>query len=871
MSPAVRDVPSVAGYLRPEEEIVPFRTRPELERLLTWCTSGRQAAARLVTGDGGSGKTRLALRLGADLVKSGWGQLWVTRESERGAAIKRHKIDRPCLLVVDYAETRSDLAALLDDVAADEDGPKVRVILLARSVGEWWPQMQADAKEQTTVMLEADLPLSLGPVPAAGGPQEVFNHALTAFSGKLGVARPDASLTLPDPDPVILVIHAAALLAVVDHDNGARPLQATSDSAVMAALVRHETRYWNSKGLGVGPKVLSLAVAVGCLIGAENQTAATELLSRIPELDSGERRGQVAQWLHHLYPMPPHDDAQKKEWLGPLRPDRLAEQLVADQLVERSELISPLFAGLGEARATRALTVLARAVQNDDRVAGLLRDALASDLDHLAVPALSVAVETNPVTGELLSQAISGGPVSRETLTRVAEAAPYPSFALAAPAAKVLQRLAEDSADDSERAKWLMALSGRLDELGQREQALKAIEEAIGIYRPLADDLRRKLASSLNSRSRGLGDLGQREQALAVIKEAVDICRPLAAEHPDALLPELADVLHTQSHRLAELGQREEALTVIEEAVRIYRPLAAARPSDLAISLSSQSMWLAELGRREEALTVIEEAVGICRPLAAEHPDAFGPKLADVLHTQSYRLAELGQNDQALAVIKEAVRIYRPLAAARPGVFGHGLAISLSSQSMWLAKLGRRREALTVIEEAVGICRTLAAARPGAFGPKLADVLHTQSHRLAELGQNDQALAVIEEAVRIYRTLAAEHPGAFGHCLAISLNSQSMWLAELGRCEEALTVIEEAVGICRPLAAEHPDAFGPKLADVLHTQSHRLAELGQNDQALTVIKEAVRIYRPLAAEHPGAFGPKLADVLHTQSYLGLHR
>ncbi len=92
-------------------------------------------------------------------------------------------------------------------------------------------------------------------------------------------------------------------------------------------------------------------------------------------------------------------------------------------------------------------------------------------------------------------------------------------------------------------------------------------------------------------------------------------------------------------------------------------------------------MWLAELGRRERGASVIEEAVGICRLLAAEHPDAFGPKLADVLHTQSHRLAELGQNDQALTVIKEAVRIYRPLAAEHPGAFGPKLADVLHTQS----------------------------------------------------------------------------------------------------------------------------------------------------------------------------------------------
>ena len=107
--------------------------------------------------------------------------------------------------------------------------------------------------------------------------------------------------------------------------------------------------------------------------------------------------------------------------------------------------------------------------------------------------------------GELLSQVLPSQPVSRETLTRVAAASPYPSLALAAPAAVVLQRLADDSADDSERAGWLVDLSNRLGDLGRREEALAAIEEAVTIYRQLAqarpDAFLPDLAAALNNQS----------------------------------------------------------------------------------------------------------------------------------------------------------------------------------------------------------------------------------------------------------------------------------------------------------------------------------------------------------------------------------
>jgi hypothetical protein len=45
---------------------------------------------------------------------------------------------------------------------------------------------------------------------------EVFHEALAAFANKLGVECPEVEVTPADLDAVILAIHAAALLAVLD-------------------------------------------------------------------------------------------------------------------------------------------------------------------------------------------------------------------------------------------------------------------------------------------------------------------------------------------------------------------------------------------------------------------------------------------------------------------------------------------------------------------------------------------------------------------------------------------------------------------------------------------------------------------------------
>jgi tetratricopeptide (TPR) repeat protein len=120
------------------------------------------------------------------------------------------------------------------------------------------------------------------------------------------------------------------------------------------------------------------------------------------------------------------------------------------------------------------------------------------------------------------------------------------------------------------------------------------------------------LARSLNNQSACLSELGRREDALAAIEEAVTAYRQLADTRPDAFLPDLAGSLSNQSRCLSELGRREDALAAIEEAVTIRRRLADARPAvfgtRLASSLRGMAVILAALGKTTEADAATAEA-----------------------------------------------------------------------------------------------------------------------------------------------------------------------------------------------------------------------------------------------------------------------
>jgi tetratricopeptide (TPR) repeat protein len=122
---------------------------------------------------------------------------------------------------------------------------------------------------------------------------------------------------------------------------------------------------------------------------------------------------------------------------------------------------------------------------------------------------------------------------------------------------------------------------------------------------------------SLNNLGNRLSELGRREEALQAAEEAVEIRRGLAETRPDALLPDLAGSLNNLGNRLSELGRREEALQAAEEAVVALLPFFQAFPTTYA-------MWMTTMARNyvrfaDEAGREPDES--LLEPIAAAFED----------------------------------------------------------------------------------------------------------------------------------------------------------------------------------------------------------------------------------------------------------
>jgi tetratricopeptide (TPR) repeat protein len=850
---------SFAGLLRADRQVVPFvGRRRELADLLAWCHDPNSSPMRLVVGPGGVGKTRLAGELMARLGESGWWCKQVGIGLEAGAVdTARQSTRHSVLLVVDYAETRSGLPDLLRAIADVRGRSAVRVLLLARGVGEWWDRLAAEEPALRS-LVDAAGPVTVGAELAERlTNSQVIDEAVPAFADWLAVAMPRAvAVDAPSGDVPVLVLHAASLVVVLSERDRARGGQVPAgrlavDSGVLGQLLGHEERLWQHSRKAHSLAGLSAAsgreaVALACLLTPADLAEAAVLLRRIPELaDSSEAvRRDAARWLRQLYP-----PQSPGTWWGSLAPDLVAEHLVSLVLEESPDLAEAYLAGLGQGSAIGALTVLARASQNHPAAAKALDRALRADLDNLGVAAVEVALQTVGVVPEVLAGVVQDISVPISILTRIERAIPYPTVVLAAADLALTRRIVAElpvSADRNERAAWLNTLSLGWTQVGHAAEALPPAEEAVALYRRLAQADERNtasLAGALSTLGEARAALDRPADALVATEEAVALYRWLA-QAEDRYVSDLASALSDLGVRLSTLGHSADALAATEEAVATYRQLAQADEryaGDLARTLSNLGARLFELGRLTEALAATEQAVLVRRRLAEENPDRYLGAVSNSLSNLGLMLSGLGREHEALAAAHEAVEIRRRLAKNNPDRYLDDLAAALNNLGQIRGDFHHPDESILAHREALGIYRRLADRAPGLHLHGLAVSLANFGESLADTGHLDEAVDHARQAVTIYRQLVQSNPDAYLGELAMPLHNLGEWLLGQERAAEALSPAEESEQIRRVLAGTNPDRYLADLGGSLQTLSAIFLELGHPEKALAARNEAQAI------------------------------
>ncbi|HMA46758.1 MAG TPA: hypothetical protein VKP11_06110 [Frankiaceae bacterium] len=342
-------------------------------------------------------------------------------------------------------------------------------------------------------------------------------------------ARVDPVGELPNlTDPAFgnpMLVHMTMLLAALD-----RPaLPDTTVSDVRIRILRgvlnlERTRWINSLRIDELPSFAAdtdrrptraaavRAVVVATLTAPRSERACDRLLRTVPELADadGLTVGRLCRWLRSLYPA---DEAG----VAPLRPDLLAEQLLADT----DDLPSLADAALAAVLADAA-GVEAGSVDDQQTITQIL-----SELTRA-----SHREQVHAAVDHLLSRRLPALVGRTIAVRHDRPLPPLPAAVAAALVAAPQPECAADVVDTLPRSSHALA-----------DLASVLAGQAVGFYRWLAaaapDAYLPNLAGSLNNLANRLAKVGRHADALAPATEAVGLYHQLATELPERFRPYL--------------------------------------------------------------------------------------------------------------------------------------------------------------------------------------------------------------------------------------------------------------------------------------------------------------------------------------------
>jgi tetratricopeptide (TPR) repeat protein len=546
-------------------DVVPLVGRDgALADLRRWLDHPAPVSVRVLVGAGGRGKTRLALELARE-VSQGWLAGFATADELdrfRGQhGVEQWRWDKPVLVIVDYAASRSDqirawLRELVD--ASLEDRPKLRLLLLERQADRaigWlatvFGQGDNDDSRAKIALLDPQEPVELPALDELEFRRQVFDALLKRANGSLEAPAPGAD---PEFDRLLahrkwagdpLYLMMAGLAAAKAGVRGALTLS-RADLALSAARNELErigrigaARGVDEKHAFPGAFVRHMA-AMATLTQGLALAEARELATR--EMDALRSTAPLDATIAALTDALPATEAAGG--VAPILPDVVGEGAIL------------AWFGPNGGLAVSGVDPFAR-------IAAAARVSLAKASATLVRTAQDFAAAGYAEPVQWL-EALAGAPeADLGALTEIANALPGQTLALRETAAALYGRIAHALRDAA------------------------AAEQTAG----LGDQLQSVYAIALNNLGEFLSDLGRREDALAAAQEATDIRRRLAAARPDAFLPDLASSLNNLGLHLSELGRREDALAAAQEAVAALAPFFLKLPA-------AYGQWMAVMARQ---------------------------------------------------------------------------------------------------------------------------------------------------------------------------------------------------------------------------------------------------------------------------------
>lgn len=690
-----------SALLQAQYRVVPFVGRERLlEGLVTWCREPARdgLSVRLLIGPGGSGKTRLLLETclqvrQIELSHNGRPTTWAAGFLQRldnldveWVVQRLRTYDRPRLVIIDYAENRTELVLRLLTAATQRGvvGP-LRIVLLARSLGDWWTELLSEDRDVAT-LLERQPVTSLGlAFPTRAERSRWIGAGLTAFAGALGRQVPPRPVLPEDSDELGLPLYLwmTALLAVEGYE-----LAGGED--LLDRVLAHEVRFWSrflqerGHAMRVGPVRRSVGpVLAGATLagGLADRHTVERMIARTrspaeasdPALDDC-----IIALLRTFYGGPREDDGV--EWVQGLQPDLLGEHLVDTMLRSGGGGVGGLIdlVSSGEFGGPRTpLTVLARLARRAPQATRWLDQAIARRPRALIGDTIQVGREVGGPIGDALARWFESAP-DADLAASWALQVDHPSSSLGQLGEVLCRQALEAEQDVTERVRHLTRLGLWLRSHGEPAACLAVIQDHAGAVISMAARSPRMLFELQDVECAALAEAGDPDRAISRRLRLLHHRRAAYATDPANQLEGLAFSVVELARVVGSVGDWPLAIRLSDEGVEHFRLLAELEPDTFAPGLATALYWAADhLGRSGDlagACSALREGAAVAASVAGDRPDVARPNLGRILDLLALSLAARGLSDEAADVRAHAVEVWWHVARDRPGAYGPELA-----------------------------------------------------------------------------------------------------------------------------------------------------------------------------------------------------
>jgi tetratricopeptide (TPR) repeat protein len=262
------------------------------------------------------------------------------------------------------------------------------------------------------------------------------------------------------------------------------------------------------------------------------------------------------------------------------------------------------------------------------------------------------------------------------------------------------------------------------------------------------------------------------EEAQTEFDQAVSIYRELAQNNPETYMDDVASTLLGLGTLYWKQGRMEEAKSPDEEALQIYRELVEKNPERysprFAGTLNNVGVLNRDQHRFKQARSQLAEALLIFGELAQKNPEIYSRDLARALnnlgildYTQGILDSRPSSLEDARGEFEEALQIRHKLVEKDPERDLPDLAATLTNVGTLNRDQGRLEESGRQYEEALEIRGKLVQKNPNRYLPDLAKTLLNMGLLSRIQRRTEEARQEFEKALKIYETAAMQNPKAF--------------------------------------------------------------------------------------------------------------